>query len=391
MREQKQISVYVHIPFCESKCVYCDFYSIIRKDNVDKFLKALSKEIRSRLAEISENYYLSTIYFGGGSPSLLNPEHIYDILFEILSSFPRKSEKIEITLEANPGHLTGSKLREYLSAGVNRLSIGVQSFFDDDLKFLSRIHSSQEALKTIEEAHKAGFSNINIDLIFNLPGQTRKKWKQNLQIAASQPIAHVSPYSLIVEKGTILNKMIIDGKITIGDTDFDANLYELTMEFLSSRGFVHYEVSNFARPGYECMHNLAYWNYEDYIGFGPSARSFINKTRIWNYSSLNFYINSLAENNDATAGREFIDDNKIAIEFIMMGLRTGKLNLTKLQTLLEDERFYRKVIDIIEKKVDILAKEKFLTYDKTRKFLSLTTKGFLLCDEIILYIVKEFK
>jgi len=389
MREKKNLSVYIHIPFCQSKCIYCDFYSVIKNDKVNDFLEALHIEIENKLANMNnEEYDLYTIYFGGGSPSVLSPKQIQGIITKIKSIFKSCNKNIEITLEANPGQLDFIKLKDYHSAGVNRLSVGVQSFFDDDLKFLSRVHESKDAIKNIEDAFKAGFENINVDLIFNLPNQTKKRWIENLRKAISLPILHVSAYSLIVEKGTILNKMILDNRIKIGNRNFDADLYKAAIDFFYENNFIQYEVSNFAKEGFECKHNLTYWNYENYIGLGPSARSFIDKKRFWNYSSLNFYLNSIKEKRDAVCGSEFLSDEKIIEEFFMLGLRTGLLKIDKAKDFIENKLILEKFMSQIENKLLVLQKEKYLEYDKINKIIKLTKKGFLVCDEIILNLLK---
>ncbi len=281
----KDSALYVHIPFCDHKCIYCDFYSIITSDNIGAFLKSLKLEIDYYTEIYSHNRFFTSIYFGGGTPSLMEPEYIEEIIIHLKKNFLIENSA-EITLETNPGTVTEQKLKSFLKTGVNRISIGIQSFKDDDLKFLTRIHDSETAIKTILNAYNAGFENISADLIFNLPGQTKDKWLYNLETIIQLPVKHISAYSLILEKGTILNKMVLDGKVKIQEEDYDAELYELTIDFMISTGFIQYEVSNFAKEGFECIHNKAYWEYRDYLSFGPSAHSFVNGKRWWNFSSL---------------------------------------------------------------------------------------------------------
>ena len=269
----KDLSIYIHVPFCDHKCIYCDFYSIINFESRKKFLDSIKKEINN-YRYLKEERLVKSVFFGGGTPSILDPDEIAFILDAISSVF-NVDENAEITFESNPGTVDEAKLNEIKKTGINRLSIGVQSFDDDELKFLTRIHDRQTAINTFDLAVKSGFDNINIDLIFNLPGQTKSLWESNLAQAVKLPVTHISAYSLILERGTILNKMVLDGKIKISDSEFDADLYEYTIDFLGEHSFLQYEVSNFAKPGFKCIHNLVYWQHKEYIGLGPSAHSFI--------------------------------------------------------------------------------------------------------------------
>jgi oxygen-independent coproporphyrinogen-3 oxidase len=282
----------------------------------------------------------------------------------------------EITLETNPGTVDKLKLKNFLSVGINRLSVGVQSFFDEDLKFLTRIHNKQTAVSTINSAQEAGFSNINIDLIFNLPKQTKEKWLYNLETAASLPINHLSAYSLILERGTILNKMVLDGEVKIQDEDYDAELYELTIDFLAKKGFIQYEVSNFARPGFECRHNNAYWRYKPYLGFGPSAHSFVDGKRWWNYSSLKRYISEIESINHAIAGYENISRDQKLQEYVMLALRSRGLDLIEFK-----DRFGEKWLIGKDDTFKKLACEGLIQIDES--FIRLTKSGYALCDEIL--------
>ena len=318
----KETAVYIHIPFCEHKCIYCDFYSIITKDNITSFLQALKKEINHYADLHSSDRIISSIFFGGGTPSLMSPSYISEII-ELVKKRFKVSADAEITLETNPGTVEQTKLKEFKQIGINRLSIGVQSFDDNELKFLTRIHDKQTAIDTVLKANQVGFENISIDLIFNLPNQTKKLWQQNLEAAVSLPITHISTYSLILERGTILNKMVLDGKVKIQGDDYDADLYEMTIDFLTGKNFYQYEVSNFAKPGYECRHNNSYWNYNDYFGFGTSAHSFIDGRRYWNFSSLKKYIAEIEKNESAVAGSERLDNKQQLSEYIMLALRSS--------------------------------------------------------------------
>jgi oxygen-independent coproporphyrinogen-3 oxidase len=378
----KKTACYIHIPFCDHKCIYCDFYSIITSDNIQHFLKSLKKEIIHYSNRYSEDREFISIYFGGGTPSLMEPDYISEIIETVKTKF-KVAENSEITLETNPGTVSLEKLKMFHDAGINRISIGVQSFDDNDLKFLTRIHNSDTAIRTVIDAAETGFANISLDLIFNLPGQTKKQWVRNLQQAIKLPIEHISAYSLILERGTILNKMVLDGKVKIQDEDYDAELYETTIDFLSSNGFYQYEVSNFTKPGYECIHNNTYWHYLDYFGFGTSAHSFIDGKRWWNFSSLKMYIDKMEQSGNAVAGSELISTEKAISEFVMLELRSSGLNLSKFEN-----RFGNKIEEWLKNKYpyfELLQNQNFITMNDG--IIKLTSKGYAICDEILAEIL----
>ncbi|MDP2363820.1 MAG: radical SAM family heme chaperone HemW, partial [Ignavibacteria bacterium] len=275
----KDSALYIHIPFCDHKCIYCDFYSIITSDNVEAFLISLKKEIKYFSHLYSKDRTFSSIFFGGGTPSLMVPDYLKEILYHLKKYF-NVDDNAEITMETNPGTVDKAKLKMFKETGINRISIGIQSFDEVELKFLTRIHNKQTAIQTVYDASDIGFENISVDLIFNLQNQTKAKWIKNLETAIQLPINHISTYSLILERGTILNKMVLDKKVKMqsaeGGDDYDADLYETSIDFLLSKGFYQYEVSNFTKPGFECSHNNAYWRYRDYLSFGTSAHSFVD-------------------------------------------------------------------------------------------------------------------
>jgi oxygen-independent coproporphyrinogen-3 oxidase len=371
----KDSAIYIHIPFCDHKCIYCDFYSIITSENIERFLFSLKKEIKSYSKTYSEDKIYKSIYFGGGTPSLMEPGYLREIILYLKDNY-NISDDAEITMETNPGTVDKEKLFLFHNAGINRISIGIQSFDNDDLKFLTRIHDKDTAIQTVLTAGETGFENISIDLIFNLPGQTKEKWEMNLQKAVELPVKHCSAYSLILEKGTILNKMVLDGKVSIQDEDCDAELYELTIEFLEAHGFIQYEVSNFTKPGYECRHNNAYWRYRDYLSFGPSSHSFMNGRRWWNFSSLKHYISEIEINGTAVANFEDISRETALNEYVMLALRSKGLDLNEFQ-----QKFGS---SWISKNKDFFANllEHKLISEKNR-FISLTPRGYSLCDEIL--------
>ena len=371
----KQTACYIHIPFCDHKCIYCDFYSIITSDNVPSFLSALKKEINVFATKYSDEREIISIYFGGGTPSLMKPEYISEIIEKVKEKF-KVVKDAEVTLETNPGTVSLEKLRKFRQAGINRISIGVQSFNDKELKFLTRIHDSETAIRTANDAAEAGFENISLDLIFNLPGQTKSKWQMNLEKAIELPIKHISTYSLILERGTILNKMVLDGKVKIQDEDYDADLYETTIDFLTSRKFYQYEVSNFTKPGFECVHNNAYWHYLDYFGFGTSAHSFINRKRWWNFSSLKMYIDNISRCGNAIAGSESINSAKALNEFVMLQLRSAGLNIEKFKKTF-GENWLKEKYPYFQ----TLKKNDFVSVSS--EAIRLTSKGYAICDEIL--------
>jgi oxygen-independent coproporphyrinogen-3 oxidase len=368
-------ALYIHIPFCDHKCIYCDFYSIITTDNISSYKEALIKEINYYSSLYSKECIITSIYFGGGTPSLMEPEYLAEILLQIKNKF-NVVPSPEITMETNPGTVNKNKLIEFLNSGINRISIGVQSFDDNELKFLTRIHDKANAIKTVFNAQEAGFENISIDLIFNLPKQTRDIWRKNLEIATSLPVNHISAYSLILEKGTILNKMVLDGKVVPQDEDYDADLYEITINELEQKGFGQYEVSNFAKPGFECLHNNAYWRYRNYIGFGTSAHSFINNKRWWNYSSLKLYKNQIGEKGYAEANHEIISSEESISEYILLALRSYGIELKDLEMRFGNE-WMRRNLNYIH----LLNENGFIII--TKDYIKLTNKGYTICDEII--------
>jgi len=373
-----ETACYIHIPFCDHKCIYCDFYSIITSDNIQSFLESLKKEINYYAEKYSANRKLISIYFGGGTPSLMEPEYISQIVESIKSKFVVK-ENAEVTLETNPGTVSLEKLKAFRNLGMNRISIGIQSFNNDDLKFLTRIHNSETAIKTVNDAGCAGFENISLDLIFNLPGQTKKKWLENLKQSINLPINHISAYSLILERGTILNKMVLDGKVKIADEDYDAELYETTIDFLNSNGFDQYEVSNFAKPGFECVHNNSYWHYTDYLSFGTSAHSFIDGKRWWNFSSLKMYIDHIENSGEAVAGCELITPEKALNEFVMLELRSSGL-----RTKIFENKFGTEAGNWLKKNYpyfELLKNQNFVSIDD--ELIKLTPKGYAVCDKIL--------
>ena len=369
-------ALYLHVPFCERKCVYCDFYSVESEPRYDDFVMLLVREIE--LHALSPQSLLQTpsssIFFGGGTPSLLSPTQLGAILCALRSNFHIETDA-EITVECNPGTVTLEKLRGYRELGVNRLSFGVQSFHDDDLHFLSRIHTSREAEEAILLAHEAGFENVNLDLMFSLPGQTPERWMHNLERARALGTSHLSCYSLTVEKGTPLSGMVERGEVTTASEESDAVLFEMTMDTLALWGFRHYEVSNHALPGFECRHNLAYWRHNDYLGFGPSAHGTQQGRRKWNVSSLKGWSDALRNNTSPVAGGEELTPAILRAEYLYLRLRSEGIDLDEFRTSFQS---------------DFLLDNRSITTRLVNEGMAenlngvfrLTQKGFLVCDEI---------
>ena len=339
-------------------------------------MESLKKEIEFYSQLHSNNRKITSIYFGGGTPSFMDPQYISEIINSVKKNFTLSNDA-EITMETNPGTVDKQKLLEFKKIGINRISVGIQSFDEEELKFLTRIHDAGTAIKTVHDAAEIGFKNISVDLIFNLPRQTKEKWRFNLEQAICLPIKHLSAYSLILERGTILNKMVLDGNVKMQSEDYDADLYEFTIDFLVRNGFHQYEVSNFAKDGFECIHNNAYWRYKDYLSFGTSAHSFVDGKRWWNYSSLTFYNKSVSLKGNAVIGKEILSDEEKLNEYIMLALRSQGLDLDELEKL-----FGNKWLNRNQKLLNQLKRESFLLVKD--QILSFTPKGYAICDEILL-------
>ncbi len=362
--------IYVHIPFCEKKCFYCDFYSIENHSQRGEFMKCLTREIE-RFSGNHSGLEVDTIFFGGGTPSILSAIEVETILNSLRRQFCISSEA-ELTMECNPGTVSRESLADYRSLGINRLSFGVQSFFDDELRFLTRIHDSRQAVEAVELARGAGFTNVNTDLIYGLPNQTEDRVYANLEKAVALNPTHISAYNLIVEPGTPLFTAVSAGKTKPLDEHTEAKMYEQVMTFLEGCGYVHYEVSNYARQGFECKHNLKYWNCEEYVGFGPSAHSYLDGIRWWNISSLNGYISSLSGDRLPVSAKEELTDSQLVDEYVLLQLRQGKIDVETLRRrfgIAPEQEFIAEMID---------ASYVQRAGDK----ISLTRRGFTVADEI---------
>jgi oxygen-independent coproporphyrinogen III oxidase len=307
-------ALYIHIPFCKQKCNYCDFVSYAGKEElIDSYVEALVRELESLRSTIHDP--LSTIFFGGGTPTLLEPKHIARIIGSV-ECRTLSVEQSEITIEANPGTANKEKLRSLRELGINRLSIGVQSFNDRHLKTLGRIHDAATAQRFYHDARDAGFDNLNLDLIFALPGQTLKEWQQDLEQAINLGPNHLSVYNLQIEEGTPLYAELPTSNLKLPDNETEYSMYKSAIETLTASGYKHYEISNFAKPGFECQHNLVYWRNGNYLGVGAGAHSHWNGRRWSNPNCLEQYLET------ATFSRRFPAETRPdRRETIFLGLR----------------------------------------------------------------------
>jgi oxygen-independent coproporphyrinogen-3 oxidase len=363
--------IYIHIPFCKQACHYCDFYFSTSVKKKPEMVEAICKELLLRKEEISGD--VETIYFGGGTPSLLSAEELQQI-FDVIHSNYSVVENREITLEANPDDLSEEKLKMLAASSINRLSIGVQSFFEEDLKLMNRAHNAEEALESIKLA-KQYFENISIDLIYGIPGMSNERWKENLQIALDLEVPHISSYALTVEPKTALKSMIEKGKVAPVEEEQAKEQYEIMIEELAAAGFDNYEFSNFGKPGFFSRNNTAYWFGKPYLGIGPSAHSFDGFHRKWNISNNTLYIKSLQKG-----------EIPAEIEKLSISDRYNELVMTRLRTkwgiaIDEVERsFGIKYKDYLLREATGLIEDKQLEWHDNR--LQVSKKGKFLSDGI---------
>jgi oxygen-independent coproporphyrinogen-3 oxidase len=368
-RLKKIDCLYIHIPFCVKKCIYCDFFSVPYDESaIQIYVDALCKELslKKRLAGM-----LKTAYFGGGTPTLL-PADCFRQLFNCMKDNYQFSQDIEITVEANPGTVDGPKIVTLLSLGVNRLSVGVQSFTDNELAALGRIHSSDEALRSIESIRKAGLKNISIDLIYGIPGQTMESWMESLSRAIDLSLKHISTYELTPEENTPLYALIRSGKISMLNEELVLEMYNHTIDYLAASGYEHYEISNFALPGFKCLHNLNYWNRGEYIGAGAGAHSFADGTRSKNIKDINRYIDHLNKSIVPETELMRLSRAEVIEEFIFLGLRkTEGIDLEKAE---------REGLNILAAGEEMI-REGYL--EITDNMLRLTRKGIVVSNAVI--------
>lgn len=365
--------IYLHVPFCRKKCDYCDFYLITNTVILDRFIDNLKTEI-SLNSQFYKNTGFDTIFIGGGTPSLLEAKQIESILDSLFKNYDIKPNP-EITIEANPEDFYKlQKLKFLKDTGVNRISFGVQSFVDREIKFLTREHSAEQSIKVINNAKKY-FDNISVDLIYSLPDQKIRNLEKTIDITLKLAIPHVSAYTLIYEKETPLYNLMQRKKIVMNEDELESKLYMLFSEKLAENGYEHYEVSNYAKKGYRSKHNLKYWEYENYLGFGPSAHSFFGGKRWNNFRNIIKYNISLQKNEPAIENIHNLTTEESETEFIMLGLRSVGVNLKRYRELFGKE-FENEYADSL----DLLLKENFGM--KKSGYFSLTEKGYLMVDEI---------
>lgn len=314
MEERLVAGLYIHIPFCKKRCLYCDFFSTTLLERREEYVEALIREIQARKHETDEP--IRTIYLGGGTPSTLDIQDIQRLLAAI--DMP---EAEEITMELNPGDATPEYLQALKKAGINRLSIGVQSFQDELLHLIGRRHNAAQAIEAVRRAQEAGFDNLSIDLMYALPTQTMAQWRADIETALRLGIQHISCYGLMYEEGTALTCMRDQGELTPIDEDTENAMYDYLCARLKDAGFVHYEVSNFALPGFASKHNSRYWDGTPYIGVGAGAHSYIGNIRSWNPDDLDAYLRGIQDGN-LVRESETLTDQDVYNERIMLGLRT---------------------------------------------------------------------
>ena len=364
--------IYIHIPFCKQACHYCDFHFSTSLKRKDELVNALTKELELRKDEFN-NTTVETIYFGGGTPSLLSNDELQFIIDAVYKNY-KVSENPEITLEANPDDLSKDRIIELSKSRINRLSIGIQSFFEDDLKLMNRAHNANEAKTCLEEATKH-FDNISLDLIYGIPGASNEQWLKNIEMALSFNVPHISSYALTVEPKTALASFIKKGVIEDVDDEQAHEQFHVLKEKLEASGFVHYELSNFGKDGYFSKNNSAYWQGKSYLGIGPSAHSFNGKQRGWNVKNNSKYINAIAQN-ELPIEIETLTQTDQYNEYIMTGLRTiWGVSIKKVE-----ENFGIVFKDYLIEQSEVFINQQLLYIDKAH--LRVTKKGQFLCDGI---------
>lgn len=361
--------IYIHIPFCKKACHYCNFHFSTSQQQLPAMIQAIRKEAALQVAYLSEK--VQTIYFGGGTPSLLGSVDIQSIL-ETLRELFVVTDQAEITLEANPDDITKDNLHAWKEAGITRLSIGIQSFFEEHLQWMNRAHTAEQARHCIQLAQQQGFLNITADLIYGSPGLSDEQWKQNVATALALHIPHLSCYALTVEPKTALANMISSRQSDKVDPDKQARHFSLLMQWLSDAGFEQYEISNFAKPGFRSRHNSSYWQGTPYLGLGPSAHSFNGSSRQWNIANNALYLKNMASG-ILSFEKEILSETQLLNEYIMTSLRTLEgISLKRVERDWGAEKKSR----------ILLAAQKYINYGliKTEDVLQLTPAGRFLAD-----------
>ena len=367
----KEIGIYIHIPFCIKKCEYCDFVSYCnKKEYVPQYINALKKEIKNN---INKEYKITTIYIGGGTPSSIEENYIADIIETIKLNMNEENlkdfENIEVTIEVNPGTVNKEKLQVYKKIGINRLSIGLQETHNELLKSIGRIHTYEEFIKTYNLARKIGFNNINVDLMIALPNQTIQDIKENLEKITKLNPEHISVYSLILEEGTPFYNKYNENKIKLPDEELERNMYWYVKNTLENNGYMHYEISNFSKKGFESKHNMNCWNQEEYLGFGLAAHSYNNRIRYSNTNSIEEYIKG---SNKIIHEEQTLED--MQKEYMLLGLRKIEgINIQKFKN-----KFAQNPIFIFKEQLNKLVDEELIIVDGNE--IKLTNKGLDLAN-----------
>ena len=367
--------LYIHIPYCQKACTYCDFHFSTSLKSKTDLINAINLELKNKKTDADT---VSTIYFGGGTPGLLMNQELDSILSIIKANY-KLMDNPEITLETNPENCTDEKLNFWLKSGINRLSIGIQVFDDQVLKWMGRQHNSEQAVKSVENARKSGFNNISIDLMYGLPYTDLKHWKDQIELALSCQPEHISAYCLTVETKTLLQHQVKNKQIRLPDDDNNSEQFLCLIETLKSAGYQQYEVSNFSKPGFESRHNSAYWKQVPYLGFGPSAHSFDGKKRRWNISNNAQYIKKINQK-EIYWTEETLSNTEKYNEYILTGLRTTSgISVSYIQSM--DQDFYSGLSE------GLLLYKEYYTIDKD--CIRLNENGLLIADRIIsdLFIV----
>ncbi len=372
----KEAGIYIHIPFCKRRCYYCDFVSFSGKNElVEKYINALNNEILETAKKLSKDYDITTIYIGGGTPSFINEKYIEKTLNNIFSNW-NVCKEAEITLEVNPGTITEEKMKNYKRIGINRISIGLQSTNDKLLEGIGRIHNYNDFLTTYDIARKVKFDNINVDLMLGLPTQKIEDLQDSLDKVINLSPEHISVYSLIVEEGTVLQKMLEEGKIELPQEELERQMYWKVKQMLEQNGYIHYEISNFAKEGYNSRHNSNCWEQKEYVGFGVSAHSYIDNKRFCNTNIIEEYIKNIEECD--------MEKNKIICEvqtkedkqkeYMLLGLR--KIDGVKIEEF--KDKFIDDPLILYHDELLKLVSENLLNVDSN--YIKLTSKGLDLAN-----------
>lgn len=364
----KPLSLYIHIPFCVKKCLYCDFPSYGGCENVfEDYVSSLISEIKETKSNFSQ-YEIKSVFLGGGTPSILPPKFTGKIMDTVFNSFNIANDA-EITTEANPKTVDEIKLREYKAMDINRISFGVQAWQNNILKSLGRIHTIDDFIKNMAQARDIGFKNINADIMFALPNQTLSDWEETLEKIMKLNLEHISAYSLIIEDGTPFGKMYDEGKLKTCDEALDREMYYLAKEMMRDKGYHQYEISNFAKEGFECYHNKVYWKCDEYMGYGLGAHSYFNGERFNNTYDMDKYISSKGLYSIIKENREKLEITEMYGEFMFMGLRMTE-GISKERFF---EKFGKTVYDIYKNEIEYLKDMKLIK--ETESNIMLTDRG----------------